>query len=220
MTNCNIKFVTRKYLMKARAERQQATRRRIVKAALRLHGTIGPALTTFNAIAAAARLPRQTIYRHFPSETALFGACSAHYLQANPPPDPTAWLDAPEPTARLRRGLSELYAYYRRSQAMLGNVLRDAAILPSLRAFVAPYRLFQAAARDLLAEGWPGDHETIKAAIGLALTFETWRSLVLEQELADEQAVSLMAALVTTASTSPGGVDRAEPPSLLNRDKG
>lgn len=196
--------------MRARAEGQEATRTRIVESALRLHGTIGPARTTFNAVAATARLPRQTIYRHFADETSLFGACSAHYLQANPPPDLAAWLDKPDGSARFRRALSEVYAYYRRNHAMLANVLRDAAIMPSLQAFVAPYGLFQAAARDLLAEGWSGHQHTIKAAISLALTLETWRSLVLEQGLSDEQAVDLMTGLVTTASTSLGGVDRAD----------
>ncbi|HEX2648289.1 MAG TPA: TetR/AcrR family transcriptional regulator [Candidatus Dormibacteraeota bacterium] len=188
--------VTRKYRMRARAEHQQDTRRRIVEAAVQLHGTVGPARTTFRGVAAIARLPRQTVYRHFADEAALFGACSAHYLQANPPPNPSSWLQAPNPLARLRRALLDLYSYYERNQAMLANVLRDAAIVPSLRAFIVPYDQFRAGALAVLAEGWPGDQDSLRASIGVALTFDTWRSLVVEQHLSDQRAVDLMAAFV------------------------
>jgi hypothetical protein len=40
-----------KYELKKRAERQEETRRRIARATLGLHETIGPALTTRSAIA-------------------------------------------------------------------------------------------------------------------------------------------------------------------------
>lgn len=186
--------------MRTRAETQAQTRRRIVEAAVHLHCTIGPARTSFGGVAAASGLPRQTVYRHFADEAALFGACSTHYLQANPPPALADWLRETEPRERLRRALSDLYSYYRRNHAMLTNVLRDAAILASLQAFVAAYSQFQAAARDLLAPGWTGDQAAIKAVIGLALRFETWRSLVVEDDLSIERAVELMVALTTAAA--------------------
>jgi hypothetical protein len=43
-----------KYKLKKRAERQEETRRRIVRATLELHETIGPSLTTRSAIAERA----------------------------------------------------------------------------------------------------------------------------------------------------------------------
>src|SRR3954467_12649660 len=76
----------RKYELKKRAEAMADTRQRITEAALELHGTIGPARTTVSAVAERAGVQRHTLYRHFPTEADLFGACSAHYAAANPLP--------------------------------------------------------------------------------------------------------------------------------------
>ena len=67
----------RRYEKRARAEQEEATRRRIVDAAIDLHGTVGPARTTISAIAERAGVRRATVYRHFPDERALFLSCSA-----------------------------------------------------------------------------------------------------------------------------------------------
>ena len=77
----------RQYRMKRRAEQEAQTRRRITESAVELHGTLGPARTSISAIAERAGVRRSTVYRHFPDEAALFGACSAHWAAANPPPD-------------------------------------------------------------------------------------------------------------------------------------
>ena len=65
--------------MRKRADDVAATRQRIVEAAVRLHGTIGPAATTISALAEEAGVTRLTVYRHFPDDLALFTACSAHW---------------------------------------------------------------------------------------------------------------------------------------------
>ena len=80
-----------KYNLKARAERYQKTRQRIVEAAVELHRTAGPARTTITDIAKRAGVERQTVYNHFPDELSLFKACSAHNRSLNPPPDPEPW---------------------------------------------------------------------------------------------------------------------------------
>ena len=69
----------RPYRMKRRAELEEATRRRITESAVELHGTLGPSRTTISAVAEHAGVRRSTVYRHFPDETALFAACSAHW---------------------------------------------------------------------------------------------------------------------------------------------
>src|SRR5919108_6216974 len=71
-----ISNMPRKYELKKRAERQQATRRRIVEAAVELHRTKGPARTTLSDIARVAGVQRPTLYRHFPDERAILAACS------------------------------------------------------------------------------------------------------------------------------------------------
>src|SRR5512135_773026 len=106
----------RKYELKQRAAEMAETRRRITEAAVELHGTVGPARTTVSAIAERAGVQRHTVYRHFPSDADLFGACSAHYLDANPWPDPEPWRAISDPQQRLARALDELYAWYERTE--------------------------------------------------------------------------------------------------------
>ena len=63
--------MTRQYTLKRRAERQAETRRRIVEAAVDLHSTFGPALTTFTMLAEHAGVQRHTLFAHFPDELSL-----------------------------------------------------------------------------------------------------------------------------------------------------
>src|SRR6267143_2094614 len=93
---------TRAYRMQRRAESQQQTRLRITESAVALHGTVGPSRTSISAVAAHAGVRRSTVYRHFPDEAALFDACTAHWADANPPPDLAAWTAIASPDERLR----------------------------------------------------------------------------------------------------------------------
>src|ERR1700716_4009671 len=82
----------RKYELRARAEKQDETRRRIVEATAALHEEVGPARTTVAEIARRAGVQRLTVYNYFPIETELFDACGRHSMETNPPPDPSAAL--------------------------------------------------------------------------------------------------------------------------------
>ena len=68
--------MTRTYTLKRRAEQQMETRRRIVEAAVDLHSSVGPALTSISMVAERAGVQRHTLYAHFPDEKSLFLACS------------------------------------------------------------------------------------------------------------------------------------------------
>src|SRR3954447_26954993 len=94
----------RRYQQRKRAEDVAATRRRITEAAVALHGSVGPSRTTISAVADRAGVQRHTVYRHFPTEEDLFAACSTHFAQVNPLPDPAGWHS-------LGQALDELYAY-------------------------------------------------------------------------------------------------------------
>jgi AcrR family transcriptional regulator len=191
--------VTRKYELKRRAERQEETRRRITEATIELHGSVGPARTTISAIAEKAGVQRLTVYRHFPDERALFSACSGHWIAANPPPDPALWARIAEPEERLRNALAEVYAYYHRTEPMMNNIIRDAPVKPVLREVAALRVQHWEWMRDVLAAGWRTRgkrRELLLAAIGHALSFGTWRSLVREQGLDDEKAIELMVRMV------------------------
>lgn len=192
----------RAYRKRLRAEQEAETRRRITEAAVDLHGSIGPARTTVTGVAERAGVQRATVYRHFPDEEALFAACSSHWAALNPPPDPTAWAEIADPNARLRHALAELYSWYERNQAMLANTSRDLPLVPAMREAAEAFGLFYGVAAEALMRGRPergARRRRVRAAIGHALAFDTWRSLVGEQGLSTDEAVELMAGLVGAA---------------------
>lgn len=192
--------------MRKRAEDIAETRERIVAAAVRLHGTVGPAATTVSALAAEAGVTRLTVYRHFPDDEALFAACSAHWAAGQVLPDPDAWSRIADPERRLRAALSDLYRFYREAEPMLTNVLRDEAVMPAaLREGVAAA---DEQRRDLLLAPFAvrgACRRRLRAVLGHALAFWTWRSLCLDQGLSDREAVQAMTALaLATAASGPG----------------
>jgi len=192
----------RKYEKKRRAEAEAQTRLRITESAVELHGTLGPAQTTMSAVAEHAGVRRSTLYRHFPDEVALFGACSAHWATENPPPDISRWEKIGDPAERLDLALGEMYAYYRRAGGMIDMLLRDEKAVPIVAEKFAPYHQFLAIAAEILmrGRGLRGNAaKRTRAAIGHALAFRTWQDLTEAQGLNDAQAVQLMATLIAVA---------------------
>ncbi len=152
-----------------------------------------------SAVAAHAGVRRSTLYRHFPDEAALFDACTAHWAAANPPPDLVAWSIVDDPDDRLTVALGEIYAFYRRTEAMLENLFRDEVTVPIVRERFAAFRGYFVAARDTLMKGRRlrgAAKLRTQAAVGHAIAFSTWKSLVREQGLDDADAAELMCALV------------------------
>jgi AcrR family transcriptional regulator len=185
----------RKYELKERARSRERTRERIVEAAVDLHTTVGPARTTIAAIAERAGVQRHTVYAHFPDEGALFGACSAHWAAQHPLPSLETLAAIEDPEQRLRRALADLYAWYEPVEGDLALFARDAAVLPASVRDDLPARV--AAVADEVAKAWPR-RKSVRAAIGHALEFETWRSLVRRQGLSRSQAVDAMASFVAS----------------------
>jgi AcrR family transcriptional regulator len=191
----------RAYRKRRRAELEAETRLQITEAAVDLHGAIGPVRTTISAIADRAGVQRATVYRHFPDEEALFEACSSHWMGQHPLPDPAAWAAIHDPDERLRTALRELYQWYERGEPMLEKTTRDVALVPALRPAMEAFGgWFDAAADALLRGRSKRGVRRRRAAIGHALSFETWRSLVREQHLSRSEAVELMARLVALAA--------------------
>jgi AcrR family transcriptional regulator len=200
-----------KYKLKKRAERQEETRLRIARATLELHETIGPSLTTISAIAERAGVGRPTVYSHFPDELSLLMACSSLEFSENPLPDPGPWGEISDPQRRLRAALAELYAYFRRREGLWANLLRDQEMLhikdtPDARATddetKDPIFAHWERMKVTLARGWEtpdGPPQPLLGAIGLALDFQTWRTMARQQGLNDEQAIELMVGMVRCA---------------------
>lgn len=183
----------RSYTLKKRADSRDATRERIVAATVELHEKLGPKNTTISAVAERAGVQRLTVYRHFADETALFAACTARWLEDNPPPDPAGWSRL-EGIAQVRAGLGDLYAYYRRTERMWIGAHRDEAEVQALR---QPMRKFHAyldgLAGHLTAALNCSGQERDRAALTLrhAVAFATWRSLN-AQRLGDDAMVDLV----------------------------
>jgi AcrR family transcriptional regulator len=194
-----------KYELKKRAEREQETRLRITRATLELHETVGPALTTRSAIAKRAGVSRPTVYSHFPDELSLGKACSSLDLSENPLPNPWSWEQIADPERRLRVALSELYDYFRRREGLLANILRDQEMPhlrddPDVREIMRPIIDHWEQMQRALVAGWKShtshSRPLLLGAIGLAVDFQSWRTMVRKQDMTDEQAVELMVRMV------------------------
>ena len=204
---------TRPYKLKKRAARQEETRKRIIEAAIHFHQTKGSTNTTVDEIAKRARVGRVTVYRHFANEDDLFLACTGTYLARNPLPDPEAWRSIEDPGERLRAGISESYAYHQANEAIFTNAMAEVRDHWTM----VPYFEHWAAAAEVLlapfkARGRRKDQ--LRAGIALALSFDTWRTLVRQQELSQEQAVEV-AMRLADESPAPSGASR--PPSRSSR---
>jgi AcrR family transcriptional regulator len=193
----------RRYRKRRRAELEDQTRQRITEAAVELHGSVGPARTTISAVAERAGVQRTTLYRHFPDEEALFEACSSHWAAQNPLPDRAEWATIADPEERLRIALSALYAWYDRGHEMLEKTTRDAALVPAMQPAVERMGRWFSEAVATIVRGRPergARRRRVEAAVGHAVSFSTWRSLVRDQGLANAEAVRLMQGLVALAA--------------------
>lgn len=178
----------RPYTLKRRAEKQAETRQRIVEAAVELHGSIGPALTTFSMVAKRAGVQRHTLYAHFPDERSLLMACSGLHHDRHPMPDPEPWRAIADPSERLRTGLSSIYGWYERNAGLLACVVRDAEIHALTREIselrVGPRMRFY---REVLGDTVAANRRPM---LDVMLSFFTWRTLVRDSGLTSDQAAS------------------------------
>lgn len=107
--------------------------------------------------------------------------------------------------------LSELYAWYEDVESDLGVLLRDASLVPGHGEALSETARETSVLADDLARGTPR-RKAVRAVIGHALEFETWRSLVRRQGLSRKQAVDAMIRLVGSA-----GLGRAAQAPMSNR---
>lgn len=192
----------RRYEKRARATKEQETRERIVEAAIALHATLGPARTTISAIAERAGVRRATVYRHFPDERSLFLGCSGAWAARNPVPDPAAWAAIADPAARVEAALDALYRWYEQVEPMLSAVLRDIDTMPIVAELHGARAEYLAGVEAGLAAGWGARGKAatrLRATIGVALDFFTWRTLN-ERGLGRGEATAVMASAVRAAA--------------------
>ena len=157
---------------------------------MRLHTTIGPAHTTISAVAEEAGVTRVTVYRHFADEEQLFAACSGHWMSLHPPPAVEAWLPVPPVEPRARHALGELYRWYRDNGNDLFRFYRDADAMPP--GVQEQMRGGEEQMAQALIEGSGvrgAARRRLRASAGHVVSFPTWWSLAVEQELADPEVL-------------------------------
>jgi AcrR family transcriptional regulator len=182
--------MSRTYTLRRRAEQQAETRRRMVEAAVDLHSSVGPALTTFSMVAERAGVQRHTLYAHFPDERSLYLACSGRVFERDPPPDAGPWRKIADRQERLRVGLSAIYGWFERNADLAACVLRDAEYHPLTKEiFDLRFGPYMTAYQEVL-----GTRLDVKqrAVLGLALSFFTWRTLARDGGLKRKAAVDAM----------------------------
>lgn len=167
---------------------------------MELHRTVGPANTTVTEVAEKAGVGRMTVYNHFPTDYELIEACSTHWSELNPLPDPNRWAEIEDPEERLDAALHELFAWYSRTEDMMGKVLRDAPIVSALGELMEErwFALLDSMV-DVLATGRGargGRVKRVRAAIRLAIDFSSWRNLTTHGGLGNGEAAALAARAV------------------------
>ena len=196
----------RKYELKARAERQHKTRRRIIEATVDLHKEVGPARTTVAEIARRVGVQRLTVYNHFPEDSELFAACQAHFLSEHPLPDLSSALALADSRDRTRAVLHALYGSYREREPMTENVLRDRTLMPALDGLLErTMDAEQERVGDGLTAGFAvrgARRRRLRALVAVAIDFWTWQRLA-RQGLDDASAADLMSEVIAAAARRP-----------------
>jgi AcrR family transcriptional regulator len=191
---------SRPYTMRARQDTVEETRLAITEATMRLHERVGPRATTVSAVAEEAGVTRLTVYRHFPTDDALVIACSAHWRELHPRPDPSAWARVRDPVARLRMALGETYRWTATAAPMMTMIHRDVDVMPR---FVGDYLAADERRRvAVLAVGFRARGRAayrLRAALAHALRISTWHSLCADGGLTDAVAGNVMVGAVLAA---------------------
>ena len=131
----------RRYRMDARRAASDATRHRIVAAAVKLHAEKGALATGWDEIAVAAGVSRATVYHHFPSLESLIPACAqlAFDLIEVPTPEAAArhFASLPGPDARLADFVIESCRCYAAGAGWLRAAWRERGVVPAMDAAVS-----------------------------------------------------------------------------------
>lgn len=173
----------RPYNADSRRRKQLELRSRIAAAAAELHAQQGGLATSYADIARHAGVSLPTVYKHFPSQVELFGACTAHVAGRAPELPIDEILDATDlrtAAERLVAAMDAQHAHFEPWQAW-----REDRLVPFLADLQAGLRRQQTALiADILSRHLgPGEHREAAAAWESAVSFDPWHRMVRGHEL-------------------------------------
>jgi AcrR family transcriptional regulator len=173
----------RPYNNETRLQQRAQLRQRIAAAAAELHAEKGALGTSYAEIAGRAGVSLPTVYKHFPTQVELMGACTGHVAQCAPPLPLAEILAAPTLAACAGAcvdAMDRMHAHFEpwrvwrehRLVPVLGDILGEQRReLTALLAQVLKRHLGPDAAREL-----PAVWESL-------LDFELWHRLTREHRL-------------------------------------
>ncbi len=196
--------MARVYRKAKRAEAQEETRDRIVRATMGLHLEQGIATTSYADVAERAGVGAATVYRHFPTVGSLVEACGAHVWQTVEPPRPedaaAVFAGLTSRRARLERLVGELDAFYERGAVPLWRAEQDRDRIPELDVSL---REIDDGVAALVSAALGDDAAARTLAIVSALSdFAAWRALAragLEREARIRLQVAILEAAIREA---------------------
>ena len=170
----------RGYAMTRRRSAVEGTRNRIVVAAARLHGRQGSLRTTWDEIAAEARVSRATVYHHFPSLADLVPACAqlAFDLVDVPTKEEAAtrFTSTQAPAERLRHFVVESCRCYAAGAFWLRAAWRERDLVPEMGQAVRRLQRGLRVLLDSALEDAEVSPETLRVLLAL-LDFPFWDAL-------------------------------------------
>ena len=172
----------RRYRMEARSQAVEATRQRIVDAAIKLHARRGIMATNWQEIAAEARVSPATVYRHFPSLDELIPACARTAFEAGArlptaAEAAAAFANLPNAFQRLELLIRESCRCYELGAGWLAAARREAKTIPALDRAVR----LQDRALDLLIAAALADvrvDRESRALVKALIDFPFWSALI------------------------------------------
>lgn len=197
----------RRYSMERRSAKEGETRRRIVDAAVGLHGERGVLMAKPQDIAAKADVALATYYKHFPSREDLVRACITRGRERMPPPDPAVVAALPrEPALRIAAMVRTLFQNYEVREPWLYTGWTEERLVPELKPVMDRLRAHRDAFVGAALEGLGAGRQA--AGIVTALVdFWAWRTLRREVGLTQEEAIRGVTEAVgrTIGIAGPGG---------------
>jgi AcrR family transcriptional regulator len=196
---------TRRYRKRRRAEHEARTRERITEAAVKLHGTVGPARTTVAGVAREAGVQRATVYRHFPDRASLVEGLTARLVAVTGGQRvDLSRLDDLKPL--VVRLMHDLEAHYVEARA-------EALFNADPRRFTAVTRTHTAQFRDLVSSSLPelgeGQQVAIASVLRVLVSAQTWLRMREEFGVTGDASGPIVAWVVDAMTNEVG---RGNPP--------